>query len=95
MGIAKLMGREVDGDVGCRSIVIEQRPATRRADGFVQSKRAELEYQVALLGQWNEDVGRDRPAYGMLPTHQRLEANDPGGLQVNDGLVIHRDLIRT
>jgi hypothetical protein len=43
----------------------------------------------------DEDSRRYPPAFGVLPSHQRLEADDAGDREIDDGLVVHGDLADT
>ena len=49
--------------------------------------------QVALLRHGDEVDGVDHAALGMLPAHQRLEARQLLGRQVDDRLIEDADLV--
>jgi hypothetical protein len=54
--------------------------------------RAERHDEAGLLGQRDEVAGQDQPARRVLPAHQRLEAGDGAGVNVDDRLVVHLEL---
>lgn len=45
-----------------------------------------------MLGQRDELVGRDDTALGVLPSHQRFDADHLAGAEVDLGLVVHEEL---
>ena len=67
-------------------------PRARLANGLVQSEGAELEDEIALLCNRDEHFGGYLSPLGVLPTHQRLEADQLALGEIDDGLVMHREL---
>ena len=68
------------------------RPMGRLHAGGAQHPFAERQDQAGFLGQRDEVGRRDHAALGMIPAHQRLEAGDLAGLQVEDRLVVDLEL---
>ena len=62
------------------------------AAGLAQHPAAERDDQAALLGDRDELRGRQQPAGGVVPAHQRLEAGDPLRVQVDGRLVVQHQL---
>src|SRR5690606_38676834 len=70
------------------------RPARRVGAGAAQRPLAELVDEVRFLGGRDERRRRDVAAIGMLPTHQRLEADDDVILGPDDRLIMQLELVR-
>ena len=89
-----LPARDVDG--------YEQRPLLARqltlparclVRGAQEDVRAEAHDEIRLLGDGDEVVRAHQAALGMLPAHQRLEAGQLLGRQVDDRLIEDLDLV--
>jgi len=65
---------QIDRDVGKGGFIVIARPAARGAHGAVQREGAELQDELAVLGQRNERGRRDQTALGMS---QRISASNP------------------
>ena len=64
------------------------------AAGHLQHPAADRDDQAALLGEWDELVGRDVAARRVRPPQQRLDAVDLVLLQADDRLVVDRELVQ-
>ena len=90
--VVELTRREIDRDVRPLQLWRVSIPRTRRRDSFAKREGAEGQNHVTLFGQGNEDVGWHESSRGMMPSHQRFKPEDFGGVEINDGLVVHREL---
>ncbi len=80
----ELARRQVDRDLE------RQRPGGGIGAGAVEHEGADLSDQPGLLRQRNEFGRSNGAALGMLPAHQRLEAGDGVGGEVDQWLVVDR-----
>ncbi len=88
-----LAGGEVDGDVEGPRVGPQLVPLQRLAAGALLHPAPDRLDQTAVLGD-RDEVGRvEGPPLGMAPTDQRLEAGDLAGAEVDDGLVVERQLV--
>ena len=85
-------GGEVDRDIRQAGPSTCSLPGFRLPDGLAQCEGAELEDEIALLCKRYEHVGGYLSPLGVLPAHQRLEADHLARGEIDDGLVMHRDL---
>ena len=84
-------GREVD--VTATAPAAADRAARRAcAARLAQHPAAERHDQPALLGERDELVRRDDAARRVLPAHERLDADELAGREVDDRLVVARQL---
>ena len=93
-GIVELSRGEVDGHVGFGERVVGPAPLRRRHDRFVEGEGAEVQDEVALFGQRDEDARRHPSPLGVVPAHQRLEADHFAGREPHDRLVVHGQVTR-
>ena len=63
------------------------------AGRLAQQPAGDRDELAGLLGHRQEGVGREQPALGVLPAHQRLDALDRAGVQPHDRLVVHDELV--
>src|SRR6266850_4023529 len=87
---AELARRDVDRDAHRTSGRMPLRGALHRLH---QGPVAELLDQLRLLGDRDEQRRRDEAALGMLPAHERLEADDGSGGEIDLRLVMQLDLL--
>ena len=92
--VVELACGEVDRDIGQDGLFTCPPPGLSLPNGLVQRKGAELQDEIALLCKRDEHLGRHRSLLGVLPAHQRLEADHLARGEIDDGLVLHRDLTR-
>ena len=87
-GVAQRVRGEVDGDVAVRG----QRAGLAQREGVPQRAAQRPAVQVGceadLLGDRHEPVRRDLAADRVGPAREGLDAHDPAGAQVDDGLVV-------
>ena len=93
LGRLEVPGREVHTDPHRRQPAVE--PGGRLAAGFAEHPRVDLDDEARLLGQRHE-LDRCQQAEGrVLPPHERLDAHDAAGTQVDLRLVADPQLVAT
>ena len=75
------------------SFQVQPAPLGELPASLAQHPIAELEDQVALLGQRHELSGGDRAALRVLPAQQRFDPGDPQPLGIELGLEVEAQLI--
>jgi len=85
-------GREVDAHREPRPAGKLAPEAVQPGERFAQHPALHLVDHPRLLGDRDEVEGRDQPAGGVLPAHQRLAALHPPRLHVDDGLELDTQL---
>src|SRR5205807_2704809 len=87
-GVRELARRDIDTDpkrvFGLLPMFL---PARSLIACLAQHTRADVDDQSALLSHLDELARRDRPARGMLPADERLEAHDPAVAGLHDRLI--------
>lgn len=63
------------------------------AAGFLQNPVAQVVDHAKVLGQGNEDIGRDHAALGVVSAQQGFDTNDAPAFAVNLGLIVQQDLL--
>ena len=86
-GLLDLAGRHVDAHEQARRRDAGLLPRHRALAGLAHDPAADRQDRAVLLGDLDELAGRDQPAIGMLPAHERLEPGDAPGLERDDRLV--------
>ena len=90
--LQELLGRQVHverergGGRGAAAF-LEQLP------GLIEQPAPDGDDEPRLLGEGNEVLGRDEPALGMRPADERLEPLDAPGRHLDDGQVVHAELL--
>jgi hypothetical protein len=67
-------------------------PRCDLAGGGADDLAADLDHEAGLLGDVEEGARRQQPAARVLPAHQRLDARDPPGAELDLRLVVHDEL---
>ena len=83
---------EVDRDIGLDGLSTCSLPGLCLPNGLVHRKGAELQDEITLLCKRNEHFGRYLSPLGVLPAHQSLEGDHTSRGEIDDGLIVHRDL---
>src|SRR5579872_1182073 len=68
------------------------RPACRIAAGGMQHLPSNHTDQADFLGDRNELARLDDAALGMVPAQQRLAADNLGGIEIDQRLIVHDQL---
>jgi hypothetical protein len=90
-GVVEEVARgEVDGD---RQVEAGGTPGLRLGHGEPQHGVGELARAAALLDERQERVGEQQAAVGVLPAHERLDADDAARAHVALGLVVEHELV--
>ncbi|OEZ48220.1 hypothetical protein DUGA6_63390 [Duganella sp. HH105] len=90
-GVAELAGGDVDRHP--QVVLAAAPPGVEVAAGAAQHPVANGGRHAGALGARQEGVGRQQALGGMLPAHQRLQADHGAGLQVHQRLVKQAQLI--
>nr|WP_274383252.1 hypothetical protein [Pinisolibacter aquiterrae] len=85
-GVLEVHRGDVDGDL---DVV---RPVAGAGAGLTQERGGQAREQPGLLGDRNEDAGRDLAARRMGPARQHLEAGQAARREIDDGLEMRGDL---
>ena len=93
VAVGHLAGREVDRDVERPLVGAQLVPAERLAAGRLLHPAADRLDQAAVLGDRDELAGVEQAALGMVPAHQRLEADDLAAAQGDHRLVVQLELV--
>ena len=80
---------DVDRDAGPVSSLV---PRPGLPAGLVEHPPADLDDEATLLEHRDEDVGRDRPLRGVLPSEQCLDALDLHPVEIEDRVVEQEEL---
>src|SRR4051794_9040956 len=68
-------------------------PGVEIGEHGIESRSEEAVGQTDFLNDWDELAGRDLAPGWMVPTNQRLQHGDPGGAQIEPGLVNDREFV--
>ena len=92
VGCQHLADGEVDGDghVGADGL-----PSDELAAGFFEDPGADGHDEAGLFGQGDELVGADQAPVGVLPAQEGFGADHGAGGQVDHGLVVDDELLRS
>ena len=93
VGLGELPAGQVDVDLQRRPVREIPVPDRGLLAGPAQHPFADRHDQAGLLGQRDEVQRRQHAAVGMVPAHQRLDADDLAGIQRHDGLVVQQHLV--
>ena len=93
VAVRHLAGREVDGDVEWALVGAQVVPAERLAAGRLLHPAADRLDQAAVLGDRDELAGVEQAALGVVPAHQRLDADDLAAAQSDHRLVVQFELL--
>ena len=92
LGCWKCLGRDVHAQPEGGGGLVLELPLVCLPAGGREDPAAQRDDEAGLLGQGDEVGGKEDPAVGMAPADQGLEADAPGSLQAQDGLVVHLEL---
>ena len=90
VGALELPRREVDGQT--ERPPDELLPGARLAAGLAQHVAVEAGDQGGLLGQRDEAQRRQHAELGVVPAHERLDADDRAGVELDLRLVVDQEL---
>ncbi len=82
--VGELAGGEVDADLEVGAAQARLLPLANLAARRAHDARVDLADEPDFLGQRHEVPRIDEHPVGVRPAHQRLEPDDPVGLQVHD-----------
>ncbi len=68
-------------------------PPTGLAAALLEDPPAEGDDEPGLLGDGDEAVRRNNAAFGVHPPHQALEPDDTTAREIDDGLVVHGEVV--
>ena len=92
-GVEEGAGREVDRDAELVALLAATR-GTWRMRG-AEHPAGERDDQAGLLGDRDELLGHEQAVARVVPAHERLDADDAAGHEVDLGLVVQRELARS
>ena len=92
LGALELHGGDVHADRHeVRALLAPLRDVAAHA---IEHELADRNDEAGLLGHFDEALGRDVALRRMFPAQQRFEAGDAARVDVDDGLVVHVELVQ-
>ncbi len=91
VGLLELADREVDGER--ERVEAGVVPFFGLVAGRAQNPGTDRDHHADCFGQRDEGRRRDRSHFRMRPAQQRLHPSDAAGAEVEDGLVVHGQLV--